>query len=67
MTRLLKRLRPLFAALLLPAALAAHADDASLPKKLTIGLLPGESAPTVMRLNEPLRAHRKRPSACPSN
>lgn len=27
------------------------------PEKLTIGLLPGESAPTVMRLNEPLRAY----------
>lgn len=27
------------------------------PDKLTIGLLPGESAPTVMRLNEPLRAY----------
>ena len=30
---------------------------ASCPEKLVIGLLPGESAPTVMRLNEPLRAH----------
>lgn len=65
MTRLLKRLRPLFAALLLPAALAAHADDASLPKKLTIGLLPGESAPTVMRLNEPLRAHLEKTLGMP--
>lgn len=27
------------------------------PDRLTIGLLPGESAPTVMRLNEPLRAY----------
>ncbi|MDS4011570.1 MAG: phosphate/phosphite/phosphonate ABC transporter substrate-binding protein [Defluviicoccus sp.] len=27
------------------------------PDKLTIGLLPGESAPTVMRINEPLRAY----------
>lgn len=27
------------------------------PSKLVIGLLPGESAPTVMRLNEPLRAY----------
>ena len=27
------------------------------PDHLTIGLLPGESAPTVMRLNEPLRAY----------
>ncbi|TBW04616.1 phosphate/phosphite/phosphonate ABC transporter substrate-binding protein [Azotobacter chroococcum] len=65
MTRLLKRLRPLFAALLLPAALAALADDAALPKKLTIGLLPGESAPTVMRLNEPLRAHLEKTLGMP--
>lgn len=65
MTRLLKRLRPLFAALLLPAALAAHADDAALPKKLTIGMLPGESAPTVMRLNEPLRAHLEKTLGLP--
>ena len=27
------------------------------PEKLVVGLLPGESAPTVMRLNEPLRAY----------
>jgi phosphonate transport system substrate-binding protein len=27
------------------------------PAKLVVGLLPGESAPTVMRLNEPLRAY----------
>ena len=27
------------------------------PDKLVVGLLPGESAPTVMRLNEPLRAY----------
>ena len=33
----------------------AHADGR--PDKLVIGLLPGESAPTVMRLNEPLRAY----------
>ncbi|GAB3370603.1 type 2 periplasmic-binding domain-containing protein [Azotobacter armeniacus] len=65
MTRLLKRLRPLFAALLLPAALAAHADEAALPKKLTIGLLPGESAPTVMRLNEPLRTHLEKTLGMP--
>jgi phosphonate transport system substrate-binding protein len=33
----------------------ALADDR--PDKLMVGLLPGESAPTVMRLNEPLRAY----------
>ena len=27
------------------------------PEKLVIGLLPGESAPTVIRLNEPMRAY----------
>lgn len=45
--------------LILPAFLAtlsaALADGR--PDKLVIGLLPGESAPTVMRLNEPLRAY----------
>jgi len=36
---------------LLPAQAQSRLDH------LTIGLLPGESAPTVMRLNEPLRAY----------
>jgi phosphonate transport system substrate-binding protein len=36
---------------LLPAQAQSRLD------RLTIGLLPGESAPTVMRLNEPLRAY----------
>ena len=27
------------------------------PEKLVVGLLPGKSAPTVIRLNEPLRAY----------
>jgi phosphonate transport system substrate-binding protein len=40
------------AALALTLALAAQPR----PKQLTIGLLPGESAPTVIRLNEPMRA-----------
>jgi phosphonate transport system substrate-binding protein len=43
------------AALCLFGALGAAAQER--PKKLVIGLLPGESAPTVMRLNEPLRAY----------
>ena len=34
---------------------ASHAEDR--PSRLRIGLLPGESAPTVMRMNEPLRTH----------
>ena len=29
----------------------------SRPQKLVVGLMPGESAPTAMRLNEPLRAY----------
>jgi len=33
----------------------AHAQER--PSKLVVGLLPGESAPTVMRLNEPLRLY----------
>jgi phosphonate transport system substrate-binding protein len=37
--------------------LSAIAHAAGRPDHLTIGLLPGESAPTVMRLNEPLRAY----------
>lgn len=39
------------------AVLATAAQAADRPNKLVIGLLPGESAPTVMRLNEPLRAY----------
>jgi phosphonate transport system substrate-binding protein len=35
----------------------ALSQDSARPKKLLIGLLPTESAPTVMRLNEPLRAY----------
>ena len=41
--------------LLASAATVARADDR--PTKLVIGLLPTESAPTVIRLNEPLRAY----------
>lgn len=41
-------------AALLSLATAALAER---PQKLIIGLLPGESALTVMRLNEPLRAY----------
>ena len=32
---------------------------------LTVGLLPGESAPTVMRLNEPMRAYLKKKLGVP--
>ncbi|MDR3518136.1 MAG: phosphate/phosphite/phosphonate ABC transporter substrate-binding protein [Azospirillaceae bacterium] len=48
-------------ALLIVAALALSpvtpAGAQARPSKLVVGLLPGESAPTVMRLNEPLRAY----------
>lgn len=46
-----------FALLLALLVLSSGALAASRPDKLVIGLLPGESAPTVMRLNEPLRAY----------
>lgn len=36
---------------------SGHAAGQRRPDHLTIGLLPGESAPTVIRLNEPLRAY----------
>lgn len=55
MSRLFARL-VLFLSLSLQLALVP-AFAAERPSKLVIGLLPGESAPTVMRLNEPLRAY----------
>jgi len=39
------------------AAVATLARAAERPARLVIGLLPTESAPTVIRLNEPLRAY----------
>lgn len=55
-----RSIKRLFAALFLLVQLSglsglAAAQDR--PTKLVIGLLPGESAPTVIRLNEPLRAY----------
>jgi phosphonate transport system substrate-binding protein len=44
-------------ALLALIATGVAAPAQSRPEKLVVGLLPGESAPTVMRLNEPLRAY----------
>ncbi|MDQ0505139.1 phosphate/phosphite/phosphonate ABC transporter substrate-binding protein [Xanthobacter agilis] len=35
------------------------------PQKLVVGLLPGESAPTVMRLNEPLRTYLEKKLGLP--
>lgn len=53
--------RLLFAASLLASCIfaeSASADDAAArPSKLIVGLLPGESATTVLRLNEPLRLY----------
>ena len=54
----------LFLSLALPV-LASAAEDSSNPTKLKIGLLPGESAPTVMRLNEPLRAYLEKTLGIP--
>ncbi len=51
-------IKRLAAALSLAALLIGpQSFAANRPDKLVIGLLPGESAPTVMRLNEPLRAY----------
>ena len=47
--------RAVLAGLLAAAATPARAD--ARPARLVIGLLPTESAPTVIRLNEPLRAY----------
>jgi hypothetical protein len=46
-----------FALLFYGVTLSVVAHAAGRPDHLTIGLLPGESAPTVMRLNEPLRLY----------
>jgi len=55
----LKKLHKLLflAVLLLTGAAHQAMADGNRPEKLVVGLLPGESAPTVMRLNEPLRAY----------
>jgi len=52
---LLKPHLVLAAILSILVSLTAQAEPR--PDKLVVGLLPGESAPTVMRLNEPLRAY----------
>jgi phosphonate transport system substrate-binding protein len=58
---MLRKLSRMFLAAALLAGGAAvcisGAMAQSRPEKLVVGLLPGESAPTVMRLNEPLRAY----------
>ena len=55
MVRMLNRLMLAAAFLIVPSLAPAGAQER--PQKLVVGLLPGESAPTVMRLNEPLRAY----------
>ena len=49
--------RLLAAALLAVATMGAAAAEEARLERLKIGLLPGESSLTVMRLNEPLRRH----------
>ncbi|TRW89775.1 phosphate/phosphite/phosphonate ABC transporter substrate-binding protein [Candidatus Methylobacter oryzae] len=60
MSSMLKRLCLLIAVSSLPFAQAGGP-----PSKLVVGLLPGESAPTVMRLNEPLRAYLEKQLGMP--
>ena len=54
---MLKLLRFIAALLLAGSAMSTTVLADGRPSKLVIGLLPGESAPTVIRLNEPLRAY----------
>ena len=61
-------MRRLFTGILLSLLLpltALAAEDSANPTKLKIGLLPGESAPTVMRLNEPLRVYLEKALGMP--
>lgn len=64
MLALLKR--TLFVAAALLATIPGHSASAEgTPEKLVVGLLPGESAPTVMRQNEPLRAYLEKTLGVP--
>ena len=60
---MINRLRMIFLTGLFFTSLSAWAGDH--PQKLLVGLLPGESAPTVMRLNEPLRAYLEKQLGIP--
>jgi phosphonate transport system substrate-binding protein len=56
------------ALLLVVAGIAGRSGAAAAagrPDQLTIGLLPGESAPTVVRLNEPMRAYLEKQLGIP--
>ena len=55
MLRMLSRLT--LAAALFAVPMLSTAAAQTRPEKLVMGLLPGKSAPTVMRLNEPLRTY----------
>ncbi|MBV9496075.1 MAG: phosphate/phosphite/phosphonate ABC transporter substrate-binding protein [Acidobacteria bacterium] len=60
--------RTLVLAILLAIAIGTPAVDATgqpRPDHLTIGLLPGESAPVVIRLNEPMRAYLEKKLGIP--
>lgn len=58
MISVIRSLQYLTALIVLSFSMAPHAAETiAHPEKLVIGLLPGESAPTVMRLNDPLRVH----------
>jgi phosphonate transport system substrate-binding protein len=57
MKSLARPLVPIVVLILLGVAASGRAANARRPNQLTIGLLPGESAPTVIRLNEPMRAY----------
>ena len=63
MRKLMKRTH--FILVFLLTGLTAFAAQAETPKKLVVGLLPGESAPTVMRLNEPLRLYLEKKLGIP--
>jgi phosphonate transport system substrate-binding protein len=67
---MVKRLRKLTIATILSMVLTGlcampvvHAE--ARPQKLVIGLLPGESAPTVIRLNEPFRGYLEKKLGIP--
>ncbi len=58
MSKMLSSLALIIAILIAPLALPVSAQNR--PEKLVVGLLPGESAATVLRLNEPLRFNLER-------
>ena len=61
MSHLFRCMTLLFALVVTGAVSAAE----NIPERLRIGLLPGESAPTVLRLNEPMRAYLEKKLGLP--